>query len=213
MKFKKILVVCLVACLAPAAVNADYVDGSGDAVAAFGVDGPILDIDTLSVQFDATTLFFDMTFHTPISAPSDFAENSLLGFIELDTDQSDETGVGSFQNAFSPPFDFISGFGTDYLLLLDDSATPGFGALIDADQNFVNQFPLSYGPTSVSGQLPLSDIDDNGLLNFATIVGTLAQPTDASNNIATSTAAIPEPTTAGLLVATGLVGLVRRRNR
>ena len=43
------------------------VDPFGDAQD-FGAGGPLLDIDTMFMLYDASFLHFEMTFHTPISA-------------------------------------------------------------------------------------------------------------------------------------------------
>ena len=210
MKFRATLFV-LLTCFAPAMATADYVDGFGDAVDSFGAGGPILDIDSLSIQYDSTSLYFDLSFHTPISAPSAGSSDSVTGVIELDTDQSDETGIFPIQNGFSPPFAILNDVGVDFLIVLDDSATPGSGFLADANLNFINSVALTYGPNSVSGHLPLSDIgNDDGLLNFTTIIGTSPQPTDATDSVGTSTA-IPEPASATVFGAFAIAGLLRRR--
>ena len=64
--------ICAVAVLAVFSVPAlgQLVDAKGDAEDIFGAGPPLLDIDTFSVSFDETTLFVEMTFHTPVSAPS-----------------------------------------------------------------------------------------------------------------------------------------------
>ena len=212
MKFRATLFV-LLTCFAPAMATADYVDGFGDAIDSFGAGGPILDIDTLNINYDSANLYFDLSFHTPISAPSDGSNDSVVGFIELDTDQSDETGIFPIQNSFSPPFASLTGVGVDFLIVLDDSATPGSGFLTDANLNFLNSVALTYGPNSVSGHLPLSDIgNDDGLLNFTTTIGTIPQPTDATDIVGTSTAtAIPDPAGAAVLGAIAIGRLLRRR--
>ena len=211
MKLKAILALMLAICAAPAIATADYVDDFGDAQDSFGVGGPLLDIDSLSIQFDSTTLYFDMLFHTPISPTSAIADNSVIGAIEFDTDQSDETGVPPLQNGFSPPFATLGGVGVDFLLILDDSASPGSYILADSFQNFLEFVPVSFTSNGFSGQIPLSSLgNDDGLINFTTTIGTIPQPTDATDSVATSTA-IPEPTGTALILFAGVLGSVRRR--
>ena len=99
----------------------------------------------------------------------------------------------------------------DFILTLDDSATPGSGALFDFGMNFLTSVAFDFGPNSLSGQIALSDLGgDDGLVNFTTTIGTGPQPTDATDSVGTSTA-IPEPSAVGLIVSAGLLGMRRRR--
>lgn len=211
MKKKAVLFCLLAICISPVVSTADYLDGFGDAQNSLGFGEPLLDIDTLNVQFDSTTLYFEMLLHTPISPSSAAADNSIVGAIEFDTDQSDETGIAPLQNGFSPPFDFLSGVGVDFLLVLDDSASPGSFFLADPFFNFLELVDVDFTSNGFSGQMPLSSLgNDNGLINFTTTIGTFLQPTDATDSVGTSTA-IPEPASSVLIVAIGLIGLSRRR--
>ena len=76
----------------PQTTNAQYLDAFGDALDVAGAGGPLLDIDAINVQYNEFNLLFEMTFYTPISAPSEFAADSVGGTLEFDTDQSNETG-------------------------------------------------------------------------------------------------------------------------
>ena len=218
MRFQTVLLLLLTT-LAPSMLSAQYVDAVGDSQDLMGLGGALHDIDTVNVHFDSSNLFFEVLFLTPISAPSTGNADAVIGVIELDTDQLVTTGIPAIQNMFSPEFGNINGVGTDFLLLLDDSMSPGQGSLLDSGEfldpisSLISFVPLVYGPNSISGQLPLSDLgNDDGLVNFTTIVGTNFQPTDASEGVTTSTA-VPEPSNGLLLLSAIAPAFLTRRKR
>lgn len=185
------------------------VDAFGDAQD-FGFGPPLLDIDTMFMLYDASFLHFEMTFHTPISAPSFGQPDGVVGFLEFDTDQDPATGIPPFQNLFSPPFDFLIA-GIDFVVdLFSETFHPGFVDVIDTNFGIVDTVSITYGPMSFSGSIPLASLGgDDGILDFTTLIGTVLQPTDATDVVGTSKL-IPAPATLALL---GLGALVRRRRR
>lgn len=189
----------------------NLVDAFGDAQDTFGFGPPLLDIDTMFMLFDAGFLHFEMTFHTPISAPSFGQPDGVVGLLEFDTDQNAATGLLPFQNSFSPPFDFLIA-GIDFAVdLFSEIIHPGFVDVIDTSTfRIVDTVRITYGPMSFSGSIPLASLGgDDGILDFTTIIGTFPQPTDATDVVGTSKL-IPAPATLALL---GLGALVRRRRR
>ncbi len=169
---------------------AQLVDPMGDAVDSFGAGPPLLDIDTISVTFDATDLFFEMTFHTPISPASVLAPDSVAGLLEFDTDQNPGTGFPPLQNFFSPPFVPLAA-GTDYAVdVASELFHPGFVDVVQLPGFIlVDTVPITYGPMSFSGQIALASLGgDDGVVDFTSIIGTFSQPTDATDEVGTSTA-------------------------
>ena len=169
---------------------AQLVDPMGDAVDSFGAGPPLLDIDTISVTFDATDLFFEMTFHTPISPASVLAPDSVAGLLEFDTDQNPGTGFPPLQNFFSPPFVPLVA-GSDYVVdLASELFHPGFVDVLQLPGFIlVDTVPITYGPMSFSGQIALASLGgDDGVVDFTSIIGTFPQPTDATDEVGTSTA-------------------------
>lgn len=187
----------------------NLVDAFGDAQD-FGFGPPLLDIDTMFMLYDASFLHFEMTFHTPISAPSFGQPDGIGGILEFDTDQNPATGFSPFQNSFSPPFDFLVAgidFGVD---LFSEALHPGFVDVFDSNFIIVDTVSITYGPMSFSGSIPLASLGgDDGILDFTTLIGTFPQPTDATDVVGKSKL-IPAPATLALL---GLGALVRRRRR
>ena len=83
----RILATAVLATPLAATASAQLNDAMGDAQDTFGAGPPLLDIATISVTYDATTLYFGMTFFTPISPPSAMMPDSVIGLFEFDTDQ------------------------------------------------------------------------------------------------------------------------------
>lgn len=183
------------------------VDPQGDAIAGFGDGGPLFDLDTLTLTTDGTTLDVVLTFFTPIAPASDLVENSLSGYIELDTDQNSATGNTPVQNFFAPLFS-TSPLGIDYTIsLLSEIFDPGFLEVTDANGDVVAVVPVTFTTYGLSFSISLADLGgDDGIVSATAIVATFNQPTDAL---------APEPSSA-LLAMTPLLawvgrGLMRRR--
>lgn len=192
------------------AADSPVMDPMGDAQDAFGAGPPLLDIDTIDIQYDATNLYFSMTFFTPIAAPSEALPESVGGNIEFDVDQSSATGIAPLQNVFSPPFTPLD-TGVDYFLeLFSEAAHPGMIELIPALGGPSVLVPVTYGDMSISGAVSLSDLGgDDGAVYFTSIIGTFAQPTDAMDVVGASVL-VPAPG-AMLLLGIGGVAATRRR--
>ncbi len=189
----------------------NLVDAFGDAQDTFGSGPPLLDIDTMFMLYDVSFLHFEMTFHTPISAPSFGLPDGVVGFLEFDTDQDPATGLSPVQNSFSPPFDFLIA-GIDFAVdLFSETIHPGFVDVFDTSTfRIVDTVAITYGPMSFSGAIPLTSLGgDDGILDFTTTIGTIPQPTDATDVVGTSKL-IPAPATLALL---GLAGLTMGRRR
>ena len=193
--------------------NADFIDSFGDAVGESGLGDTLLDINTASVRFDESNLFFKMTFHTPISAPSANELNSVVGVFEFDIDQSNATGNPALQNQFSPPFASLD-VGFDFALdLFSETFSPGMVSLrADDSSPVVGNVPITFTPNSFFGQIPLALLgNDDGQVDFTAVIGTVSQPTDALDGVGTSVA-VPEPS-ALVILFTGLAGMMGRRRK
>jgi hypothetical protein len=185
----RILATAVLATTLAATASAQLNDPMGDAQDTFGAGPPLLDIDTMSVTYDATTLYLAVTFFTPISPASAMAPDSVIGFFELDTDQNVATGLPPVQNQFSPVFATLAA-GIDYAILLaTEAAQPGMVDVFDSAMMQVATVPIAFGPTSFSFQIPLAALGgDDGIVDFTTTLGTFAQPTDATDVVGTSEA-------------------------
>ena len=205
-----IVLLLVIPTLAPAQVFSPVVDAVGDAQDPFGAGPPLLDIDVIDVRYDAVNLYYRMTFHTPISPASAMLPDSVGGLLEFDTDQTSETGLPPLQNFFSPPFAML-GTGWDYYVdLFSELFHPGLVEVFDSLLVPVGTFPIVYGAKHFEGTIPLASLGgDDGIVDFTTTIGTVPQPTDATDVYGISVL-IPEPATLTLL-GLGAVALRRRR--
>lgn len=182
-------------------------DPEGDVID-LGFGGPLLDLDTISVSYSDTALFFDIAFYTPIAPTSEMVPESIFGWLEFDVDQNPMTGFEPFQN-FYKGFETVE-FGTDFALNFNDLNNPGQMELIDTDAGPVGLIDVAFTEFSFSGSIPLSLMSlDEGVVDFVTIAGTPLQPTDATNLVGTSSP-IPAPAAMALLAMAGLAGGRRR---
>jgi hypothetical protein len=198
-----------VASLSAAAQSGPVIDAFGDAVPVFGEPTPLIDIDTLDVRYDATDLYITMTFHTPIAPASAGRPNSLVGLIELDTDENPDTGVEAVQNMYAPPFAPV-GLGVDYFCdFFTEHDTPGFISILKHPLHEpVATVPVEFTERSVRFAVPLATLGGDGRLNFTATVGTFDQPTDAMDTIGRS---VPGPTALAFVATAGLLAPRRRR--
>ncbi len=198
--------------VAEGTVLSPVMDPEGDAMAVLGAAPPLLDIDTLDVRYSATDLNFSMTFFNSILPPSSGSLDALVGVIEFDVDQDMLTGIPSLQNAFSPPFAML-GSGIEYVIdLFSEVAQPGFVNITDMNGLLQGTIPVTYTDNSISGAIPLSLLgNDDGLVDFAGVIGTVTQPTDAMEVVGTSIA-VPEPGSFAMLLIL-LCGVVNLRRK
>jgi hypothetical protein len=184
------------------------IDPTGDT---FGTGAVQLDITSLEAVYDSTSLYLMMSFATPIAPASAVASNSVLGFIDLDADQNASTGVTPFTNTFGPLSDIV--LGMDYFVDLGvEFSTPGFVRVYSSANVLQGSVPITYGSDFFAIAIPLALLGgDDGVLNFAAVVGTFAEPTDEVPNgrIPGTSSAVPEPGTLSLL-GLAAIALVRR---
>jgi hypothetical protein len=237
--FRRFALLGALLALAPLAVRpagAQALDPVGDT---FGT-GPVqLDISSTSAVLMGSSIEFHVTYTGPIAPPSAFAPNSVVGFIDIDTDQNGATGGtapwggpltggNNWINSFIPPnpgSPAIPGplvsLGDEYYIDLGSELShPGLVDILrTSDNSVVGTKPITYGATFFDVFVDLSLLgNDDGALNYGLLTGTFNESTDRAPNGATglsSTSAVPEPGTLALLAGFGVVGigLLRRRRK
>jgi len=191
--------------------------------------GPALTLQSITGTNDGTNLTFTLTFANPtISGPSSGNDDSVYGFINLDTDRNANTGVSG---QFLDSNNFESGFGQyspasqgiDAYINLSSEGDPlhGVPGLVDLVTtngfNPIATLPVSYvngggnTPSSLtfsialsvlsSNQIPLSDTGD-----FSVVVGNLNVATDFLPS-----AAVPEPASLSLFLVGVFLSVVGSR--
>ena len=172
-------------------------DPAGDT---FGSGSVQIDIVSVTTQVVAGSLDFNIVFAGAVSPPSSSLSNSVVGFLDLDTDQNPATGVSTRFGA--PPTPTVIPGIEFYVDLLSELFTPGMVDVINASTGLPSgSAAISYGATSFSLTLPLSLIGgDDGFLNWGLIVGTFSEATDqATGSTGTSIPppeGVPEPASA-----------------
>ncbi len=184
-------------------VGGPLADAEGDAYyISPGGSGPLIDLALTDISYDGDSMRIELSFFTPISSPTTLQPNGLFGVLELDVDQDDTTGQAPAQNQGAPPLAFIPAgweFGIAFqseLFSPFHRSVPGFVGLMDFRDcpcnpgnppPLVALIPITYTPTGVSLQFPLSYLDDDdGLINFSVSVGNMTGPTDAADAMGTS---------------------------
>lgn len=189
----------LVCCAAPAA--ADIIDPAGDTFNTFGAPH---DIIGTTAAVNGTNLDLSVTFAGPIDAPSAFTPNSIMGYIDFDTDQNPATlgslpaAINSFFGIPGPPINMDADFFIDLAI---EAFTPGFVDVFDAAFNSMGSVAIVFTPNGFSLSIPLALLGgDDGLLNYSVLIGNVGTPNDppeftdrAPNGADPGVSAVPEP--------------------
>src|SRR5262249_26103400 len=147
-----------------------------------------------------------INFANPIAAPSAFAPNSLLGYLDIDLDTNYMTGgaapwggtnqIGgeSWMNDFLPPQNGHPAIPASHneLIRLGSELYVDFGSEVNhpgrvdifetAKNSVVATIPIIYDPTSLSIILPHDTLGNDGLFNYGILVGTFGGLTDRGPN-------------------------------
>lgn len=186
------------------AARADIIlDPQGDAVALFGIPGPVPDLKSMEHSVIGPDLYVRLDFFNPIAAPSAVLPNSVVGYIEFDTDQNNLTGTlpEQFFWGFPTPY-----FGIDYYVdLFTEEDHAGTVEILDAFDVVTGTADITYGADFLELLIPLTHLGgDDGMLDATALIGTFAQPTDALHDV-------PAPGTLLLTLLPGLLALRRLR--
>lgn len=215
LKLAKILAAVAAAVLLTASpAVADLIDPVGDT---FGSGSPQHDITTYVGDRGITpgSVVFNVNFAGAIAPPSAFSPNSVIGFIDLDTDSNAATGATPFVNVFSPPP--AINLGDEFFVDLGSEILhPGSVDIVDALTNSpVGTATIAFTADGFSITIPLAmlGLSNTQDFNFGMVVGTFNEPTDRAPNGADPSSTIPEPASICIfaLLFVGAGYLVRAR--
>lgn len=137
------------------------------------------DLTSISATHDSLDLVVTLTFSSAVT-PSNSADaaHAVGGFIDLDTDQNANTGVGgsvgSFTDLFRPDTSNSAGLRIEYVVtLFVDSA--GLATVVnEVSGTDVGAITPTFSGSTVTLRIPLALIGhDDGNVNLAAIVGTV----------------------------------------
>jgi hypothetical protein len=205
---------------APSARAASVVDPTGDTF-----NTGTIDVTSTEVLLAIPTTTINITFAASVAAPSAFAPNSVVGFIDLDTGPGPGgtapwggpvTGGNNWINFFIPPNPGIPtvpgptvSLGDEfYIDLGSETFHPGLVDVVttSTDTN-VGTAPITYSGSSLTILMSSALIGNPGALRYGVIVGDFNSPTDRAPNGATGIlTVVPEPGS-WLLAGLGFVGL------
>ena len=148
----------------------------------FGAAVTQIDISELTANVVGNNLVISVSFTGPISAPDSGDANAVDGLIDIDTDQDGETGAVPFVDVLTGNpttgmgdefhVDLFGFNGVDSTVdLVDDRAGGG-----------VSSVPFAISGNSLTVTIPLADLEDDGAVNVAAVMGTVVEPTDVAPN-------------------------------
>ncbi|HEU4509450.1 MAG TPA: HYR domain-containing protein, partial [Pyrinomonadaceae bacterium] len=177
--------------------NPVVLDPTGDV---YNPSSPVRnDIISTSATFDRESLTFNVRFADTIYPPSSHDQRSLMGFIEIDTDQNPATGWPLALNSMGPP---DMNLGPDFQInLFSELSRPGFVELAmrrdgtAADDSPVGIVPIVFTSNSFSITVPLAMLGrDNGLVNYGVGIWMVnSQPADRAPNGPVPATSVPVP--------------------
>ena len=153
----------------------------------FGTGAVQHDVIEFGAETEGGTLTLQMVFSGTISPPGSGNPDEIVGFIDMDRDNSALTGVPAFSSPFCA---MLPVMGVEYLVFLT-SYNPGAGTM---DLLFIDEISMTgaivgvvdatFAGNSFTIEVPLSLLEgygpEEGIVDAAAVVGTLAEPTDCA---------------------------------
>lgn len=125
----------------------------------FGSGAVQHDVVELTAEFTSSDLIIEIVFAAPISPGDSGDSDALVGAVDLDTDQSSETGGDPVTEVFCPE---SSGLGVEFTLdLFSFSSATGEAELRD-DSGLVGTVPVVFASDSLTATIPLALLADDG---------------------------------------------------
>gem|GEM_PF-2393982 len=149
----------------------------------FGAGMTQIDVVELRADVVGNTLVIGIDFSAAISLPDSELPNAIDGIIDIDVDQDGATGLVPFVDLLTG--NPTTGMGDEFHLdLFDFDSTGSTISLVDdvSSPGTAVDVPIAFGNDSLTVTIPLALLGDDGAVDVAAIVGTLAEPTDVAPN-------------------------------
>jgi HYR domain len=173
------------------------------------LSSPGHDIVSTDARFDGGSLTFTVSFAEQIYPASFRNERSVLGYVDIDTDQNPTTGVPSLVEPGSPRLNLGLEFKID---LISELSHPGFVDVRSMVNGVViGTVPILFTDTSFRITAPLALIGgDNGLVNYSVHMGVFGfGQTDRAPNGSVPSMSVPVPE---LIAIDSQAGVIISRN-
>ncbi len=158
------------------------------------------DVDALIAWREAEVLVVLMFFAQDVVPDDVGGPNTVIGLLELDTDQDASTGSSTLTDFYRPPAPpGATGMGRDFYVSMSAVATPTeYQVIDDASSTVTGTIMPIFSGNLIEFAIPATLLGGDDLaVNMATIVGTQPEPTDiAPNDGNLSTSLPPAPVTA-----------------
>lgn len=179
------------------ATLAGTVDELGDT---FGASAAVLDIARFDAVVSTNAVTFVVEFHNPISAPSAFAFNSTVGFIDIDLDQDFLTSSRRQEERIQPDWGQSLGRRASRRLVQRAiSPRPDRDRRLDSVMQ-VGMASVTYDDSAFSVEVPLDLLKGDSSFNYGLIIGDYLDMSDEAPNDGFEST-VPEPSGAMLALA------------
>jgi len=213
-----LLVLCSFFILPSASRAGLFLDPIGDT---FGNLGDQIDIQSITTESSGSGVRFQITFVDAVAQASSGAANSLVGYLDFDTDVNEGTGSSSYQDLFGQQPTLS--LGSDYFVdMSSDLVHPGrFDVFASVSLDLMGTVSANFSGNHLEFDVPLTLLgNDDGTFAFGLIVGNLTEATDEAPNGTAAllhVASVPESgnslvLTSGLLALLGMHQWMARGN-
>ncbi|HSB54880.1 MAG TPA: hypothetical protein VLD58_11010, partial [Gemmatimonadales bacterium] len=136
------------------------------------------DLTAMTVTRDTAGITVVLEFSTALVSPTSGDSNAMIAFVDLDTDQDSATGSVTTVDEFRRDGG-STGMGSDYHVALTGYDPDSSVAVNNALAGVTGRIKPEFSGNKVTLRIPRAMLgNDDGFLNAAAIVGTLASPTD-----------------------------------
>lgn len=191
---------------APQSLSAAVDDPAGDTYSTGASTGVLPDVVRFEASRVDTVLVVRIQFGSPMAPTARGGSNVVTGYVDIDADQNGGTGTQPATDVYRPAGSGSTGMSDEYLLSLWSEGQGRYEIWRTSDGAVTGTLLPLFNGNTLEMRIPLSALGgDDGHVNLAAVVGTLAEPTDIVPNDALLTVGQPARTTARATTARSFV--------